>query len=104
MTVNGLEKELLLEFIEKHKVSEAHCVKKWNECAEQIAVELDEKHKEWLINRKEGWRVKLVTEQGTLKELVMLLGKRTKHVDIRLFHPDRPAFGDLLEVRQVEII
>ncbi len=103
MTVNGLEKELLLEFIEKHKVSEAHCVKKWNECAEQMAVELDEKHKEWLINRKEGWRGKLVAEQGILKELVMLFGKRTKHVDIRTQREDN-FLGDLLEVRQVEIV
>jgi len=103
MTVNGLEKELLLEFIEKHQVSESHCVKKWNECAEQIAVELDEKHKEWLVNRKEGWRKRLVTEQGVIKELVMLLGKTTKHVDIRTQTKDK-FVGDLLEVRSVEVI
>jgi len=103
MTVNGIEKELVLEFIEKHQKSESHCVKKWNECAEQVAVELDEKHKEWLIDRKEGWRKRLVAEQGIIKELVMLLGKRTKHVDIRTQTKDK-FLGDLLEVRSVEVI
>lgn len=102
MTVNGIEKELVLEFIESHQKSEAYCVKKWNECAEQIAIELDEKHKEWLVYRKEGWRKKLVAEKQSIKEFAMLLGKRIKHTDIRLYKDGSST--DLLEVRQVEVI
>ncbi len=104
MTVNGIERRCVVEFIEKHQVSESHCVKKWNECAEQIAVELDEKHKEWLIDRKEGWRKRLVTEQQSIKEFAILLGKITKHVDIRTKPTDKAMFGELLEVRSVEVI
>ena len=104
MTVNGIEKECVLEFIEAHQRSEAHHVKKWNDSAEQIAVELDEKHKEWLINRKEQARKGLVAEQKVIKEFAMLLGKTTKHVDIRLKKKDSVFSGDLLEVRSVEIV
>lgn len=103
MTVNGIEKELLLEFIEKHQKSEAFHVKQWNKRAEQIATELDEERKKFLINQKEGSRRGLVAEQGILKELAMLLGKTTKHVDIRTQTNDK-FLGDLLEVRSVEII
>lgn len=103
MTVNGLEKELLLEFIEKHQKAEAHHVKKWNKRNESIATELDEEMKQFLINQKEDSRRGLVAEQGIIKELVMLLGKRTKHVDIRTQTKDR-FVGDLLEVRSVEIV
>ena len=59
MTVNGIEKELLLEFIETHQKSEAHLVKKWNECAEFLAVELDDHMKNHWINKKEDLRKKL---------------------------------------------
>ncbi len=103
MTVNGLEKELLLEFIEKHQVSEAFHVKQWNKRAEQIATELDEERKKFLINQKEDSRRGLVTQQGIIKELSMLLGKTTKHVDIRT-HTEDNFLGDLLEVRSVEIV
>ena len=104
MTVNGLEKECVLEFIEKHQKSEATHVRKWYDCAEQIAVTLDEKHKEWLIDRKEQARKGLVTEQGVIKEFALLLGKRTKHVDIRTQKTDKAMLGELLEVRSVEVI
>jgi len=104
LTVNGIEKELLLEFIETHQKSEAHCVKKWNQCADFLAVELDENMKNHWINRKEDWRKRLVTEQGFIKELVMMLGKRTKHVDIRTQREDGGMLGDLLEVRSVEVV
>ena len=104
MTVNGIEKELLLEFIETHQKSEAHCVKKWNESAEFLAVELDENMRNHWINRKEDWRKRLVTEQGFIKELVMMLGKRIKHVDIRVKRAGDSFVGDLLEVRSVEVI
>jgi len=104
MTVNGFEKELLLEFIEKHQKSEAFHVQQWNKRAEQIAVELDEERKKFLINQKEDSRRGLVVEQHTIKELVMLLGKTTKHVDIRTEPSDKCMLGDLLEVRSVEIV
>ncbi len=104
MTVNGIEKECVLEFLEAHQKAEAHCVKKWNECADFIAVELDENMKNHWINRKEDWRKRLVTEQKSIKEFACLLGKRTKHVDIRINKTDKGMFGDLLEVRSVEVI
>jgi len=75
----------------------------WNESAEFLAVELDENMRNHWINRKEDWRKRLVTEQGFIKELVMMLGKRTKHVDIRTQTKDK-FLGELLEVRSVEII
>jgi len=102
MTVNGVEKEMALEFLEEHQKSEAHCVKKWNECADKIAVELDENMKNHWINRKEEWRKRLSAEKRSIKELAMLLGKRVKHVDIRTQTKDK-WLGDLLEVRQVEV-
>lgn len=104
MTVNGIEKELVLEFIEKHQKSEAYQVKEWNRRAEDLATTSDEKRKEFLIDRKEEARRSLVAEQGIIKEFVMLLGKTTKHVDIRTKPTDKAMLGDLLEVRSVEII
>ena len=104
MTVNGIEKECVLEFLEAHQKSEAYCVKKWNECADFLAVELDENMRNHWINRKEDWRKRLITEQKSIKEFACLLGKRTKHVDIRVKKKDSEFSGELLEVRSVEII
>ncbi len=104
MTVNGIEKECVLEFLEAHQKSEAHCVKKWNECADFIAVELDENMKNHWINRKEDWRKRLIAEQKSIKEFACLLGKTTKHVDIRIKRAGSEFVGDLLEVRSVEIV
>jgi len=104
MTVNGIELRCVLEFIKKHQESESHCVRKWNECAERIAVTNDENTRKWSIDRKEEWRKRLVTEQQAIKEFSILLGKTTKHVDIRTKPTDKAMFGDLLEVRSVEII
>lgn len=103
MTVNGIEKGCVLEFIAKHQKSEAHFVKEWNRCSENIAVELDDKHKEWLIDRREQNRKGLVNEQRVIKEFALLLGKRTEHVDIRTKREDN-FLGELLEVRSVEVI
>ncbi len=104
MTVNGIEKGCVLEFIEKHQKAEAHHVKKWNDCADKIAVTNDENTREWLIDRKEQARKGLVTEQGIIKEFALLLGKRTRHVDIRTQKTDKAMLGELLEVRSVEVI
>ncbi len=104
MTVNGLEKEMVLEFIKKHQKSEAYQVKEWNRRAEDIATEVDEKRKRFLIDMKEDARRGLVAEQGIIKEFVMLLGKTTKHVDIRTQPTDKAILGDLLEVRSVEVV
>lgn len=103
MTVNGIEKEMVLEFLEKHQKSEAFIVKEWNRSAENLAVEIDDGMKNFYTNRKESFRKKLVTEQQSIKEFAMLLGKRTKHVDIRTQTKDK-FLGDLLEVRSVEVI
>ena len=103
MTVNGIELRCVLEFIEKHQKSEAHFVKEWNRRAEDIATELDEERKQFLINQKEDARRGLVTQQGIIKEFAILLGKTTKHVDIRTQTKDN-FLGDLLEVRSVEVI
>ena len=97
MTVNGLEKGCVLEFIEKHQRAEAHHVKEWNKSAEKIAVTTDENTKAFFIEHKEQSRRRLVVEQETIKEFALLIGKRTKHVDIRT-----PT--DLLEVKSVEVI
>ncbi len=97
MTVNGMEKEMVLEYLEKHQKSEAFIVKEWNRSAENLAVEVDEGMKNYYRNRKEDFRKRLVKEQDSIKEFASLLGKRTKHVDIRT-----PT--DLLEVRSVEVI
>ena len=103
MTVNGIEKEMVLEFLEKHKKSEAFIVKEWNRSAENMAVETDDRMKIFYENRKEDYRKKLVMEQSSIKEFAMLLGKRTKHVDIRTQRKDN-MLGELLEVRSVEVI
>ena len=79
MTVNGLELRCVLEFIEKHQKSEAHFVKEWNRRAEDLATEVDEERKQFLINEKEHARRGLVREQGIIKEFAILLGKTTKH-------------------------
>jgi len=104
LTVNGLELRCVLEFIEKHQKSEAHFVKEWNRRAEDLATEVDEERKQFLINEKEHARRGLVREQGIIKEFAILLGKTTKHVDIRTEPSDKCMLGDLLEVRSVEVI
>jgi len=103
MTVNGNELRCVMEFIKAHQKSEAHHVKEWNKHNKDIATTTDEKRKEFLINRKEDARRALVREQGIIKEFAILLGKTTKHVDIRTPR-DTIHGGDLLEVKQVEVI
>ncbi len=97
MTVNGIERRMVLEFLTKHQKSEAHFVKEWNRNNANMATELDEKQKMWLEGQKENARRGLVKEQGIIKEFANLLGQTTKHVDIRT-----PT--DLLEIKQVELI
>jgi hypothetical protein len=104
MTVNGIEKGCVLEFIAKHQKSEAHHVKEWNKSAEKIAVTTDENTKEFFIDHKEQSRRRLVVEQGIIKEFAILLGKTTKHVDIRTQPTGKFMLGELLEVRSVEVI
>lgn len=103
MTVNGIEKECVLEFIEKHQRAEAHFVKEWNKCNESIATELDEKHKMWLEGRQQVARKGMVREQDVIKEFALLLGLRTKNVSIRIKTKGSEFVGMLLEVRSLEV-
>lgn len=104
MTVNGIEKECVLEFIEKHQRSEAHFVKEWNRCADGIATELDEKHKMWLEGRQQEARKGMVKEQDVIKEFALLLGLHVKNVSIRMKKdPNSEWVGELLEVRSLEV-
>ncbi len=103
MTVNGLEKGCVLEFIEKHQRSEAHFVKVWNRCADNIAVELDDKHKEWLKGKQQEARIGLNREQDVIKEFALLLGLHTKNVSIRIKPKGSEFVGILLEIKQLEV-
>lgn len=104
MTVNGIEKECVLEFIEKHQKSEAHFVKEWNKCNDGMATELDEKHKGWLEGRQQVARRGMVKEQEVIKEFALLLGLHVKNVSIRVKKDPNDNFvGQLLEVRSLEV-
>ena len=104
MTVNGIEKECVLEFIAKHQKSEAHFVKEWNRCNASIATEFDDKHKEWLKGRQQEARIGLNKEQDVIKEFALLLGLHVKNVSIRMKKdPNSDWIGELLEVRSLEV-
>jgi len=103
MTVNGLEKRCVEEFIEKHQKSEAFFVKKWNECSNRIATTNDEDTRRWSKDHKEEWRKGFVNERHVIEEFALLIGKRIKRVDIRV-KTEKSTLGELLEVRSVEIV
>lgn len=103
MTVNGIEKECVLEFIEKHQKSEAHFVKEWNRCNASIATELDEKHKVWLEGQQQEARKGLNKEQDVIKEFALLLGLHVKNVSIRVKPIGSEFVGTLLEIKQLEV-
>ncbi len=103
MTVNGIEKECVLEFIAKHQKSEAHFVKEWNRCNASIATEFDDKHKEWLKGRQQEARIGLNKEQDVIKEFALLLGLHLKNVSIRVKPIGSEFVGTLLEIKQLEV-
>ena len=84
MTVNGIEKECVLEFLEDHQKREAKHVKEFNKLGEWIAVELEDDKRQVWEELRNNRRHLLNAEQGFIKELALLIGKRAEHNRINI--------------------